>query len=281
VAERDPDPAEQLAKRLLSAVLGVQLEVWDTGCRQGAVDFHVVGRSIAIEVKRITSEEYRRAEAQWRQHTVPFASKVLTRSWHVVIELPEFESKGLQGPIDFRHLAKNIEPHLRQLEELGVDRVLHGADWLDLQLCGGPAGPLQELLGSGAGMHSYPVADSDSGGVIIAVSSGVVASSDVNSLVDLVDFFLGEGSSLGMNMRHKLAADGAAERHAFLVVDHIVPVWTMMRHWWAKQQLPTRLPNLPPEIDHVWLAGYGDLVWHCSREEPWRMASAPGGGTTD
>jgi hypothetical protein len=75
-----------LAAQYIAATLGVTPEPWDVSKRQGAHDlrYEYQGRSVAVEVKRVVSEDFRQMEGELDK--LPYQrDDRLRRSWHVLL----------------------------------------------------------------------------------------------------------------------------------------------------------------------------------------------------
>ena len=81
------DVAAELARRSIEATLSVPVAHWDEDGRQGAYDLRFVidGRSVAVEVKRLVNQQFRRAAAAADQAGYTLDDR-LTRSWHAWLE---------------------------------------------------------------------------------------------------------------------------------------------------------------------------------------------------
>lgn len=278
-------PDEVWAQHAISTVLALPVEHWDTCGREGACDFRVQERSIVIEAKRITSEMYLRSHSRWTRNNNPFQSTRLARDWLCMIPLPMYEQQGTEQEAKdyFRKLGRRLEPLLGILEQRGITQVVRDDDFISLDfdigsgLQGGPGRELWVLLRGGAASSSP--ATSGQGQITVTIGSGGSSSPNPNALVDAVDAFLNGSSDPAVDLRKKLTRYGSQDKHAFLTVDSTVQTWWAMSNW-QPRQVPTMLPNLPPEIDQVWVAGYGHLVLTCAREGPWQAHTIPEGRPT-
>jgi hypothetical protein len=75
-----------------------------------------------------------------------------------------------------------------------------------------------------------------------------------------------EAEAFKSDNRAKLASAGTSEAHLFVFVEPVNHrVWTPL----VEYPPPSEAPDLPPEVTHVWAAGYsrsgdGYVVW-CAR----------------
>lgn len=229
------DVGAVMAQHAVEATLGLPVELWDTGGRQGAVDlrWEVDGLTVACEVKVVVDEDHRAAEAlSGRHHSVDG----LTRHWTAYMRRgSHFGKAAKQLPLLLRLLEEDghedlrmvyrseRHPLLTEVDELGIDSL-----W---------SRPATERLQPG--FEQMPA--SWGGGVPDMDTVSVWAS-------DLV-------ASVRMDkLRVQLSrAEDVDQRHAFLLV-----AWEYMAHiplTGGRTGLPIAPPRLPRPIDGLWLAG--------------------------
>jgi hypothetical protein len=72
----------------------------------------------------------------------------------------------------------------------------------------------------------------------------------------------------------KLGRSGRSERHLFVWIDHIHPVWTVLESMLLEEGwdlLPPKPPELPPEVTAAWAATevFDTVVWRVHRSMQW------------
>ncbi|KIF70058.1 hypothetical protein HY68_18195 [Streptomyces sp. AcH 505] len=243
------DVAAQLASRCISRTLGVQVELNDTGGRQGACDLLLTyeRRIIAVEVKLIVDPSHRAADSKSSQLGYTLRSD-LAYSWtvHLVREkkwkralvripslLVELEASGAT-PSTAHHFWQHDVALLLEFEQLGIDAVF--------------CVPQTEKHPPG-----YYVMPASWGGGVPEIDQAV------SSACELI---CGRAMT---KLRKQLAAADADERHAFLIYGWEYMEALPLSHGVV---LPSFAPTLPSGIDGIWLSTTASdssvIVWTSS-----------------
>jgi hypothetical protein len=261
-----PRPEEAAALAVLGQLLGA-IGVWrDDGGQDGFHDFDLRFKDrgvVAVEVTGATDPASRQ-----------FLSRVEQLDWQVD-DLTQSWSINLSAAADPRRVRGQLPGLLRQLERRGVEafdaRRHEGGDGVIDQLAA-----LQVLRGAAIGVlaggrqrilpNTLPRIGYGSPGLANEVVAGAASRED--------------------NRRKLRAANasGARQAHLFIWVDgHNVPAAAVLR----AAGLPFALPDLPTEIDAVWLAALHatpisedtaaaspavtiSRLWFCPRGGPWQ-----------
>ncbi|MBF6238711.1 hypothetical protein IU474_16805 [Nocardia otitidiscaviarum] len=195
-----------------------------------------------LEVGRNTTESIVRGrQAFLRYASGGYSAPDLHSSWIL----------GCRSDTQFKPLFKRALPILMEIEAADIDQV----DFRDSWRAGGFSQRLREI-----GVRSASVV---SGGqpparIFVTLTWGLAAPIGPKAVVDELEQWLtGESTR---DLREKLSADGAAERHAFVWVDasSAYGAWRALR----EEALPILPPQLPPEVTHVWVTnGYAGWFW--------------------
>lgn len=297
------NPSEEHARSLVQGVLCRSLTEWDNNDGTMKPDYRAKDSpTLSLEVKRVTVEEFRQLEAELSRVDY-FESNVLRKSWMVAIDLPTMKAKiptpprarppkltaadrafweeaGFRViPIEKRmrvrpparlptprvkNIARDLEELLAELERRHIYTTRGFApegmdDWEAVWA-------VEHRIGKGIAVGSDPIRGQQPG-IQILTAYGYARTGDPDSLVHRLEIYL--GSDMAKNLRETLAhAPEADERNAFLVIDNTEPEFASMREW-GVARLPTRVPQLPPMIDRLWIGGVDDLVWWFERDEGW------------
>jgi hypothetical protein len=234
------------------------LQLLDDGAVDQSVDYLVLAeRGITelgvLEVGRNTSESARASEAAHERHTAgPRRIAGLRRSWHIGID---------RDRARFRSVLPNVGALLLEAESLSRWEIStwgaygYGADGQTLEWrlarLGVRSATALEVAGEPA--------------IWISPMHGWSAGANPESAIDEVEAWLGSGSSDQRGIRRKLLTrPDLPERHLFVWADR-----QKMRAAYAlgRAELPSRAPQLPAHITHLWLAaesgfsGCGGWAW--------------------
>ncbi len=246
----------EAAKAIIAAHTGERVVTYDDQSQPSMHDLEIHftdGRRAAVEVT--ASEDQRRAGDFGALHKQPVIhDQRLRQGWLVLLK-----------PGASVNLARARLPDiLLQLEEAGLGAVdMRDDDHAEWAL---------ELLRSAD-------ADTARSGVMRPGAIGLTGamrvewlSSDPEDVVTFVERF---ASSRPDNLS-KLRNSGAAERHLFVWGGAFPQDWASLRPLKLDiAALPSRAPNLPPEVTHVWVAADGERpsrIVHWTPNGGWQEA---------
>ncbi len=217
--------------------MSVPVAHWDKDGRQGAYDLRFVidGRSVAVEVKRLVNQQFRRATAAADQAGYTLDDR-MTRSWHAWLEFSA----------SWKAVRAEIPALLVELEEI---------DWQGRRPRETQVGrPIvhDSLARLGVvNVFSFDPTEKHPPGFYLMPSPWGGGVPGIDTLPAFVARKLAS-QDVGKLLQQLAAAD-ADERHAFLFVG-----WEHMEHICLSRaeqvDLPDTDPALPPPIDGVWLA---------------------------
>jgi hypothetical protein len=306
----EPERATELrARALLEYVFGCALERPPPADRP-TVDYRSVREpNRSVEVKEVTSQEYRDLTDAYDANQ-SFDSKLLTGRWMVAIDAPSLSEKlqpmprfpttdprliaelaaiGLsvtpiaereqewrsqhpvlgQPTVRLKYLARDIEQPLRIVESDGIVNTREAN-----ASCGEVARALadiQERTASAICMRYSPL-DDESPGIDLALAMGGTRTDRADTMVSRVQLWL--DSELSSNLRESLANEGDAERHAVLVFDPR----TEPEYFAVLDQglsfLPTTGLELPAEVNALWFV-LGPLACRYTMTHGWRAFAIP------
>ncbi|WP_207844019.1 hypothetical protein [Williamsia soli] len=266
---------EKRARLVLETVLGVPLGRVDPGAGgQASPDFRCVRPAMAVEVKELTSEDYKslsRAadrEAE-RLHT---AVPGLTKLWMIIIvarnaeeELDRHWGAAPDQPY-LKKLAKQLRPHLLVLEAAGIQDY-RTAQWFSRDPAVRAAcAAVATLVRNGTCSAGEPIGEFGPGVMGAASAIGYVRSPDPNSLVGLLNRWL---SRRGTNLRDSLR-DEPGEHHAVIVLDRrtVAEVDAAEEH--GDSYIPDARLELPDEIDSLWVIAGAITFRYSSATAVWQ-----------
>ena len=236
------DRATERARLTIEATLGVPVELWDGGGRQGAHDlrYEVAGKTVAVEVKLIVSAEYRQIEQ--RASDTPYVrDDRLARSWHATIAhnkrydaaltaLPSLlaVAEGLAWEGGSVARLRRINPGLADLlERLGI-----------------------QYLGASSPTARHPP------GFYLMPDGWSYWVPGVDAVPKFVsDLMSGPKMS---TLRRQLNDAETDERHAYFVVGHENAIHVALTA--DERGLPSEAPVMPPMIDGVWLTASSSVA---------------------
>ncbi|MEO6857684.1 MAG: hypothetical protein ABI323_03745 [Solirubrobacteraceae bacterium] len=242
MSKRDK-PEEETARTIISRTLHAPVTTHDDGSRPsmydlsiqlpdgevGAVEVTMAADREAVQLSRLVNQEKRwiepMLEAAWHVSALPQAS-----GKRLFAELPqllaEMEERGASPFISIEHDQGNPDPWMKRAFELRLESV-NRSDTTD-----------------------YP------GAIYISVEgrelAGYVPQTGDAVAEWIGDFLAGEERA---DIRKKLGLADARERHAFVWVPlfHTAP-WAVLGALTASPvPLPTKPPQLPKEVTHVWV----------------------------
>jgi hypothetical protein len=250
MANREEDVLARYAAQYIGATLGVRVERWDTGHRQGAHDlrYEAGGRTVAVEVKSVVDAGFRQMGAEIdRQEYQPCDR--LTRFWIISVR---------HGAM-IRDLRAQLPGLLVLLEDVGYEgrplwmlrqKLPTVAEWLD-------------ELGVRALHPTPPTAVHPGGFLLLPEPWGKFGDDNLDDIVGFVNSWFASGLPEVRKLHRQLRDADADERHAFLFVGWEYPVvWSLNRasDQYAGAPLPAKSPALPEPINGVWLASMSLLT---------------------
>lgn len=226
---------EQFARAVVSRVLGVSVEVYDTAGRQAAVDVllhYPDGRTAALEISSLGPKDEAAVlnilDRDGHRRTVPG----LSRSWSVWV------------PHDFAPgRFRLLDGVLRLCEDDGLTELKQATVSSDA------ASALFDL-GVRASAMDQPITDGAVVWVHVAPIVGFTAAGSLE-IPKLLDKALLEEKML--SKVKKLAASGYEERHLFLSVRPHAFSFAVYNNLAFGGPLPSGPPRLPDGVNQVWL----------------------------
>lgn len=231
-----------LAAEYIEATLGVQVEVWEAGERQGGHDLRYEhdGRSVAVEVKRIVDADLQQMEAAI-QRSGYVRDERLQQMWSVLFRHGTSISQARQ----------EIPGVLVLLEQTGwlnvweMWQIRSSQPWLAAWL---------DRLGVEHLWGDPPTEMHPPGFFLMPVPWGGFEHS-VDALPPFASDLLASESAPMATLRRQLQDAEADERHAFLFIGpEYTEGWPLMPARAGEEiDLPTTSPTLPEPIDGLWL----------------------------
>jgi hypothetical protein len=234
---------EAWARAIISAELGLPVEIHDDGSSPGMYDLRIdpKGRSGAVEVTACADPESTETWNLMNGRGEVWVVDGLRGGWLVTV-LPSCR---------VRQLKAELPTILRRLE---------AADINNLDLAGGPTfdrlEPVIERLGI---TSAYQGGTSRPGSIYLTLElaserAGGQVPSTGDAVADWCGGFLREPKQA--DVLDKLRRSGAPERHAFIFVPGLTPApWPVPYLVMADPvPLPTIAPDLPWEVTHAWVA---------------------------
>lgn len=232
--------AEVAAGKVIAAHLGVPVEQHDDGSQPGMYDLTICypdGRRGAVEVTAAEDQAQAADYGALRRRPILHDSR-LTNGWLVVA----------QRGADVNRLREELPDLLHQLERQGITEASVYSIW-------SPEGQAEWASGAvrAVGAETVKATTSFDTGTIALTGAMTVdwLSQDPEDVVAFVDRFVAARPSDVA----KLGRSGAEERHLF--------VWSGVFSEGRRElralgldvaALPSRAPNLPPAVTHVWIA---------------------------
>lgn len=243
---------EEIAQRIVAKVLGVP--VVQNNFNNGRsvpdlkIDYSGQDRDRPagfIEVVSDTSRSWRRLHHALDGGNTELLVPGLTYDWWV---WPKVNAR-------ISTLLPALPGLLRRLDQAGetFDHLRESSDGLQRRMRASPFFEEINKLGI-AELVAGAEANGDAVVRFVLPGNGGPAEVDMNRLASWSEEFLGDQDI--SDVRRKLAATNAPERHAFVVV-------TLMSEWAVHHaltrdgygQLPGRAPALPEDVTHLWLLG--------------------------
>jgi hypothetical protein len=232
------DHAVEFARQTIEATLGVSVETWDSGPRQGANDlrFELEGRGVAVEVKFDVDPRYREIE-RVASDTGYIRDDRLHQTWHANIAHDKRYGRALRAL-----------PGLLQAAE--DSQWSGGQVWLLRRINAALAAQLESL--GIRYLSGHPPTEKHPPGFYLMPDGWGGFVPGAEALCDYVSELL-VGPTM-RTLRRQLSDAEADERHAFLVVgiERMISVPLSSRD---DPTLPTADPQLPSMVDGVWLCG--------------------------
>jgi hypothetical protein len=237
--------SEKFAREIVESHLGVKLEFFDFS---GQVDYLASAgekSKIALEVTSFTEQD------KWELSKIDDGGKYLV----VRHDLNHNWLINVQGVPNFLKLGRELLPRLVDLE---IHRLpeLHTSTqgwWLEKvptlkNLFKAIRSNNVEHISSRIG--NFRDQDENDPRLVAITSSENWIFGGVNSSLELVEDFLDSDT----NDRQKLQKTGFPDRHIFVWIDKFSKREVREIFDQGTVKLPTRTPELPPEITHLWLA---------------------------
>lgn len=227
MAEGPVGDFEGMAARVVARFTGERVVIQDDGSKPATPDIRIeyADKPVAyVEAVVDIDRSYAAAEAEVRKSAFPLPAN---RCWWVRVSAKSRPVKELR-------------------EELPA--ILGSSD--------GSLGPQesQRLARLGVTVTGGGMPRPGESGVIHLLPEGICGPARLTwqPFLDWIHAFL--ASDRTADVRSKLAATAAAERHAFIAASFTSPgpVYFALRHE-GRPELPDRDPSLPPEITHLWV----------------------------
>jgi hypothetical protein len=227
-------PEEQFAFETVRRVLRVEVEEYDIGKRQSAVDallHYPDGRTAALEVSSIGPEdEARISNVLARPHEYRRAVGGLKRSW--IVSVPSsFHPRDL--PL--------LDQVIARCDQQGITDVRHAGE--------------QVVEWVRQGLNAFATTDASvEPPVIWVVLNGLWGFTDrgASTLPAELDDLLTQNKTMQSKIA-KLAASGLTERHLFLLVRPSALSFPVYDALSLDRPLPEGAPELPGGLSQVWL----------------------------
>lgn len=253
------DEREHAAARVIAAHIGAQVVLHDDGSAPSMYDLEIRytdGRRGAVEVTAAEDEQLRADYGAIQGPRSVIEDERLTGGWLVL----------LRSGARVKAARAALPDLLVRFEAAGLDDVSLYRQRKEADTWAHDA------------LDSLGVTDTRAG----SVRPGMVAllpalrvawlSSDPEDVVAFAERF---AASRPDNL-HKLGDSGAAERHLFMWGGDVPQDWPSMRPLGLDiEALPSRAPQLPPEITDVWVAAQGERpsrIVHWNAREGWHEA---------
>jgi hypothetical protein len=243
---------EEDARRIVEKVLGVAVVRYDHNIGRSVPDLYIDypdREGAFIEVVADNAQE------QWRS-----LERVLEHG-NRVIKVPGLKHNWWVVPKVDAQIKKTLEPQLpavlKLLDQAGETFGHRRDSTLRRRVLASQFGDQINAIGIYE-LVAAEQATAEAEVRYILPGAGGPSAHDFDRLVSWCGEFLGGPGRA--DVRRKLAATDASERHAFVAVN--------MSSEWAVQHalshdgyglLPSRPPDLPPEVTHLWLLGTGGL----------------------
>jgi hypothetical protein len=252
-------PEEEWARSFLANALGVSVVAYDDNSRPGMFDLQIAYRDREPGAVEVAAAADPASLALWNelQPAGRWIEPDLAGGWAV----------GLDRSTDVRQLRRKLPALLRELERRGMRALLDSY----------PPAPLYERARELGITHAYQSPTTSFPGSVYWTidlpteqSGGFVADS-TDALSEWVGRFLHDEKRA--RVRRKLAASGASERHAFIVVVGFSDLDFSVTEPLMRDDppLPSRRPDLPDEITDVWVASTwsSGSVFHWCEAKDW------------
>jgi hypothetical protein len=243
---------EAAARKRVEAALGVPLVFVDF---TGGVDYRFErgGHSCALEVTRLTDSAVKQGATAWSRRQ-SFPAPALRHSWRV----------RTNGHPRYRDLPARLIPALRELERHDIE------EFSDTDVPMRVGAVVLQVLGEARIVQAkvFRTKGSDRK-VFLSPMAGYTYTGP-----DSVAARIGDFVHDTQDVRAKLVASAAVERHVFLWTDFDTP--GAVRRSFEGDDLPVNSPALPQEVTHLWICdeqlGRG---WYWSPDNGWSWIPSP------
>lgn len=256
---------EELARRIMEKELGRSVELHDDGSRDGMYDLRIGPADtpeMAVEV--VGAVDQTRAETRSVGLSKGPLELALQGDW-IIAHTRSARMKAIEKRL--ARLLQEFED--REISRFSVHRM---SRWHDASL-------VEELESLGIEFGSCFRMPGTGKVVLTMTGTGGAADSQGTVVPGWVGQFLHHAAQ--KDVLCKLQRSNAAERHAFIFVDHGGAPWPVEYYLTFMEeldQLPTEAPNLPQPVTEVWIVhlyGQKGLRWNGST---WRRFEARGEG---
>lgn len=212
-----------------------------------------------------------RGEVTWHADPAVQAmwSNTFKRDWHEVVEL----SPGLgQWTVGLRRGA-NINLLYKELERLIVDLTAHGQTSIEIWHTW-PRGPVSDHARRLGIEYVHRVTTGPDRAVYFMPHVAGTVSDDPNVIVDWIESVI--DTPAYADVTDKLLSFDVDERHIFLMSGSATPISPSFRLQQVGSSVPTRSPQLPEGITHVWAASqFGEDPVALWSKEGWSLVPLP------
>lgn len=254
--------------RLLAVAYGDDAVKY-TGDERDAPDVAVLGSEIDVQVKRLTLQLHHSLEARWNDYVSTneeLDAAGLTNGWTVLLDLP-MRGGPPQELWDMRGFRRTLVHYLMDLEAVGL-RTNYGV-W-PFEVPESAHAALTALRG--VTVDAHPLGPDSHPWVAFLTGTGGATPLEGDAVLDVVNEWINGEEPQAVKLRSQLAGSGSTERHAFVVLEHAVP------EQWAldgRSAPPTRAPQLPKDVDVLWMAGPWGLAWRWRPAHGWDTVRSP------
>lgn len=277
----DESPSELGARAVVEARLGRPLQRMPATTGTPIVDYRTAEGDLAVEVKEVTSKDYREMGKAFSREVTLRADQRLTSRWEVFIERTDLSTELPTGPpagtaepsIRLKGLVDELVEHFAVLDRYGVQAMGHlpwpGPEPHTRAEVAAAIGAINERTHGSLCFRHDPIAGYDTTGCVeLRLATSSVRTLNRDTIVDRLELWLPHPDN--DNLRASLANEPAGtERHAFLVFDPLVEPQARSAAEVGLQFGPTRRLVLPEEIDVLWFL-LGPLASRFDPENGWR-----------
>lgn len=247
VAKRAQSPLgdfERDAARVVARLTGARTILQDDGSHDRMPDIRVEysdGRLAYVEVWTDVdpgyAAVYSRLMRPKNELPLKLAEPASSRIWWVIVS----------GSTNVDRLEAEVGVILTRLERKGVTFERVG------ELASYDVPEVEQLLSHGVVRVSSRLAPADEQGTVLLLPHGISGRPSITWEPVLKWIAQATASERLKDVRRKLAATGAEERHLFLGITYSSPSDVFFALKYEERSLPHQAPGLPREISHLWL----------------------------